>query len=148
MEVRKLAVEETAFLHLRSADDALLYEKKKVEVDGEPVEVDDESKPVGIWLFGPGTKVYARANASKENRLLARVRKRGKAEMTAEENFAENANFLVACTKSFQHIQLDGLEGEALYRGVYTEPTLGFIADQVMKFLGEWGNFSKASTTT
>ena len=53
MDLKKIEAEEIAFLHLRDASDELLYE------DG------DKSKPVGVTLFGPGSKTYARAAAAK-----------------------------------------------------------------------------------
>ena len=138
MEIKKLAVEETSFLHLRDADDELLYESKP---DGTPDE------PIGITLYGPGTKTYAKASAAKNNRLMDRLKKKGKSDMSAEETATENAAFLAACTKSFHHIELDGLKDEALFKSVYADQSIGFIAEQSAKHLGEWGNFKPASST-
>ncbi len=148
MEIKKLAVEETSFLHLRDANDELLYEKKEVVQDGVAALVDDKDKPVGIDLYGPGSKPFAKAQASRNNRFTDRMKKKGKSNLSAAEQVEENAAFLAACTKGFRNIQYDQLEGEALFMAVYSDSSVGFIAEQASKHLGEWGNFKKASTTS
>ena len=45
MDIRKLAVEETAFVHLHDASDELLYEPA---ADGTP----DQTKAVGVTVYG------------------------------------------------------------------------------------------------
>ena len=137
MQIKSLAVEETAFLHLRSAGEELLYEAGK---DGYP----DKTKPVGITFYSPGSKAYAKAQTARSNRIVDRFKSKGKANRTAEETKQENAAFLVACTHSMQHMEVDKLEGEALFQAVYDDPTLGFIVDQSAAFASDWANFSKA----
>lgn len=131
MDIRKLAAEETSFLHLRDAADELLF---------------DNGQPVGITLYGPGTKVHAKATAAKQSKLLERLRKKGKTELSAEETTAENAAFLAACTKSFQCIEIGNLTGEDLFKAVYSDASIGFIAEQAGRHLAEWANFKPAST--
>ena len=53
MDIRKLAVEETAFVHLHDASDELLYEPG---ADGTP----DQTKAVGVTVYGPGTNLCTR----------------------------------------------------------------------------------------
>lgn len=139
MDIRKLSVEETSFLHLRDANDELLYEPG---ANGEP----DESKPVGVTLYGPGTKAYAKATAAKSNRMIDRLKKKGKSDLSADEATQENAAFLAACTKEFRYIERDSLDGEALYKAVYGDASVGFISEQAAKHLGEWANFKPASS--
>lgn len=136
MQVKSLAVEESAFLHLRDANDELLCE------GGDP------QKAVGITFYGPGTKVYAKATQVKSNRLVDRLKKKGKTDMTPEETAEENAVFLAACTKEFHYLEADGLQGEALFKAVYKDAQVGFIAEQGSKFLNDWANFSKPSATS
>ena len=38
-----------------------------------------------------------------------------------------------------------GLTGRELFHAVYSDPSIGFIAEQVAKFSGDWANFSKGS---
>jgi hypothetical protein len=135
MDLRSVAVEETAFLHLRSSKGDLLYE------------AGDASKPVGITMYSPGTKIHARAQAAKNSRLMERMKKRGKVDMSAEEAAEENATFLAAVTKEFHFIERDELKDEALFKAVYSDVSHGFIAEQAASFQADWGNFSKGSPT-
>lgn len=141
MDIRKLAAEETAFVHLRNADDTLLYESNE---DGKP----DETKAIGVTVYGPGTKTYARAKAEQNKRLLAVMRKKGKTGLNAEETAEETARFLADCTKSFHFIEYDDLQGDALHLAVYADKTIGFIGEQVGAHLGNWANFTKGSAKT
>lgn len=136
MDIKNLAVEETSFLHLRDASDELLYE-------GEG----DNRKEVGITLYGPGSKTFAKASQKRQNRLMDRMKKKGKTDTTPEESVKDNADFLAEVTHSFQCIESGELRGDALHRAVYADVSVGFIAEQAMKHIGEWGNFSKASST-
>jgi hypothetical protein len=54
MDLRALKVADTAFLHLKGPDDEPLY---ALDEKGEPI----KSRPVGITLYGPGTKQYQKA---------------------------------------------------------------------------------------
>jgi hypothetical protein len=130
MDLRSVAVAETAFLHLRDAEDNPLY---------------DGDKAVGITLYGPGSKQYARATAAKTNRLMDRMKKKGKTDVSAEESAEETATFLASCTKEFHNIERDELQGEALFKAIYTDTSIGFIAEQAAKHLQDWSVFSKGS---
>lgn len=133
----KYAVDETAECALRDAND-------------EPM-VGDDNQPLVITLYGPGSRHYAKAQAAQQNRLIDKLKRKGKADETAEEKAREQADFLCGCTKSFSpNIGLgdDKLKGEALYRAVYMDRSIGFIAEQVAKFLQDWSSFKKPSTTS
>ena len=135
MDIRKFAVEETSTLTLRDAN-------------GDPMLAED-GQPMTITLYSPGSKTYAKAQAAQNNRLLDKLKRKGKAEQSASERAAEAAEFLSACTQAFSsNIQYDELTGEALYKAVYADTSIGFIAEQVGKHLGDWANFSKGSATS
>jgi hypothetical protein len=68
--------------------------------------------------------------------------------MSADEATQENAAFLAACTKEFHFIERDDLDGDALFKAVYADPSVGFIAEQAAKQLGDWSNFSPAASKT
>ncbi|WP_347271821.1 hypothetical protein [Rhizorhabdus histidinilytica] len=141
MDITKKAVVAAAFLHLRSADDVPMYEDGP---DGQP----DLSKKVAIELHGPGSAPYNKAQAAAQNKMLERMRRKGKAQLTAEEQRAEQVDRLVACTVAFHHIEhpaYPGATGETLFRAVYSDPALGFIRDQALEFIGDWGNFTPSS---
>lgn len=134
MDIRTLAVEPSKKLHLRDANDQLIYA--------------DEAKtlPVCVNLHSPGSKTYAKAKASQNNRLLEKLKRKGKFEQSAEQSAAETAEFLADVTESWENMQYGSIiETRALSLAVYTDESIGFIADQVNKELGDWSNFTKHS---
>ncbi len=88
-DITKLAATETSTVELVGGDDAPLY--------------DDKGQRLSITVYGPGTKVYQRAQSRQQNLLVDKIKKRGKMDQTAEEKLAEQAEFLAACTVSFNH---------------------------------------------
>jgi hypothetical protein len=134
-DIRKFAVEPTTTIEL-------------LDAANEPMFADDENtKRCKVEIYGPGTKQYAKAQAAESNRMINKLKTKGKAKQTAEEIAEERAEFLKDVTKSFTNIAYDDLEGEALFKAVYLDRTIGFIADQVRENLGDWANFTKSSTT-
>lgn len=139
MDIRKFAVEPTSVLHLRDANDELMY------VDG-PDGKPDESKPMRVHLFGPGSKPYANAQAKAQNRMIDKLKRKGKMDESAEHKAKEQAELYASCTESFENVEYDKLEGRFLAMAIYQDESIGFIREQVGKHLGDWANFSKPST--
>lgn len=134
-DIRRFAVEETSVLELLKPDDTPM--------------LDEHGAKMTITIYGPGSRPYAKAQAANSNRMIDKLKKKGRTEQSAEDKAREQAEFLAACTKEFSaNIEYDGLQGEALFKAVYTDPTLGFIAEQVNKHLGDWANFQKPSTAS
>ncbi len=133
-DIRKFAVEETATIHLRDGADELMYADEA------------QKKPIRIVVYGPGSKTFAKVQAAQSNRIMERMKRKGKNDQSAADKADETAGFLAGCTKSFENIEYDKLEGEALHKAVYADTSLGFIADQVNKYLGDWANFTKPAT--
>lgn len=127
MDIRKYAVEQTGRIEVRDADGELI-----------PGAV--------IVVYSPGSKQFAKAQANRSNRTIDTLRKKGKADQTPESMAEEKSNYLADCTHSFEGIDIDKLEGKALFKAVYADVSLGFIADQVAEYLGDWSNFTKDST--
>ena len=73
---------------------------------------------------------------------------KGKGELSMEEKATESAEFLAACTDSWEHMQYEELAGDALSKVVYADRSIGFIADQVARFVNNWANFKPVSTAT
>lgn len=132
-DIRKFAVEQTGRLHLRDASEELMHTP--------------DGLPMAVNVYGPGSKQYARAAAAQQNRMVDKLKRKGKASNTAEQNAAETAEFLADCTASFENVSYDGLVGRELAIAIYSDTEIGFIADQVAKHLGDWSNFTKPSTT-
>lgn len=141
MDIRKFAVEPTARLHLRDAADELMYADG---VDGKP----DPARPIAVNIYGPGSRQYAKAQAAQQNRMLDKLKRKGKTEQSADQLTAEKAEFLADVTAGFENLEYDALTGDALARAVYADTSIGFIADQVAKWMGDWSNFTKGSATT
>lgn len=136
MDIKKFAVEQTSRLHLRDASDELMYADE------------DKAKPIAVVLYGPGSKQHAKAQAVSANRMVDKLKRRGKTDQSSEEKATESAEFLSACTKEWENMEYDGLTGDALSKAVYSDTSIGFINDQVAKHIGDWANFSKASSKT
>jgi putative transposase len=105
-DIRKFAVEETSILHLKDANDELMYADG---ADGKP----DTNKPMRIALYGPGSKKFAKVQAAN-NKLFTRLKKKGKEDQSAEDKAQESAETLTQLTHSFENIGYDTLAGEAL----------------------------------
>ena len=134
MDLKKFAVADTSTVDLRDANDVPM--------------VGDDGKPMMVTVYGPGSKPYARAQAAQGNRLLDKLKRKGRTEQSAEEKAREQAEFLAACTVEFSaNIEYEALKGEALHRAVYNDSSLGFIAEQVAKHIGDWVNFTPPSQT-
>lgn len=132
MDIRKFAVEETSVLALLASDETPM--------------IGEDNQPMTITVFGPGSKQYGRAQAANQNRMIDKLKKKGKADQTADDKLREQAEFLAGCTKEFSpNIECDGLKGDALHKAVYMDASIGFIAEQVAKHIAEWGNFTKGS---
>lgn len=131
MDIRKFAVEPTSRLHLRDAADNLMYT--------------DDGHEIAVNLYGPGSKQYAKAQSMQNNKLFDKLKRKGKSDQTEEQKLQETAEFLAMCTASFENLDYDGLQGNALAIAVYSDISIGFIADQVAKHISDWSNFTKRS---
>lgn len=138
MKIATLAVAPTAFLHLKGPDGLHLYE---------------DGKAVGIDLYGPGSPEAAVIETAQSQRALKRMQDNDNKvvlppiEVQREETTAD----LVAYTAGVRNIEFDGpdgqpLIGKALATALYSDPALGWIKSQVIKFVGDWGNFKGGST--
>ena len=118
-----------------------------VGTDDEPI-IGDGGKQAAITVYGPGSKAFAKASASRAERMMARMAKRGKVKLTPEDQAAETAEFLSAITVSLHHFDYEGAATAEAIKAMYADPTLGFVADQVQKAVGDWANFTQASMKT
>jgi hypothetical protein len=133
-EITTLAAKDTFTLELLNANDEPLF--------------DQEGKPLSITVYGPGSKAYANAQAARNQRMLDRVAKKGKTKLNAEEQTAENVNFLAACTVSFNGWAYHGKADAQAIAAAYADTSLGFIADQVSRAVNDWANFTSSSLTS
>ena len=141
MDVRKFAVAPTTRLHFLDAGEKPMYADGP---DGSP----DLSKPMVANLYGPGSKQFAKAQAEQQNLMLEKLRSKGKVTESEEAKRELHAMFLAACTESFENIDYDSLQGPALFKAVYSDIGIGFLAEQASKRISDWANFQKGSTTS
>jgi hypothetical protein len=135
-DITSTAVEETAVLELTDANEAPL--------------LGEDKKQLSITLYGPGSEPFGRAEAKRQNKLLERLKRKGKADMGPEEQRAEQSEFLASITVSFNgfaYPPAGDADGKDLFRALYSDRKVGFITDQVQKFVGDWGNFTPSSAT-
>jgi len=140
MKILLLAAAATSFLHLKAPDGTLLVE---------------DGKPVGIDLYGPGSPEYAVVEERQSARAVKRMADNDNkvAHVPVDERRVEAAQDLASLTAGFRGIELDGpdgtpLVGTALFEAVYREPGLGWIKEQVVRHVGDWGKFKPASPTS
>lgn len=133
-DITQTGVEETGTVELTNAAEAPM--------------IGEGGKVCSITVYGPGSEPFERASAKRQNKLLERLKRKGKAEMSAEEQRAEQAEFLAAITASFNSFgypPAGEATGKDLFRALYMDRKLGFITDQVQRYVGDWGNFTPSS---
>ena len=128
MDLRQAAVEDTTRVELTDAT-------------GNPLKDSAGNQPA-IVIYGPGSKEYTAAVAARNNRMMDRLRKKGKSDLSSEQQVSDHATFLAACTHSFEYIERDNLTDAALFKATYSDPRIGFIVEQVAAKLGDWANFT------
>lgn len=127
-DISKLGVKETTVVELDG-------------VDGEPL-VNDKGVRCTITVYGPGSKQYQKAQGVRNRAILEYVRKGGKKMKDADQRELD-AEFLASCTASFNGFGYKDLTGYEMFKALYADQTIGFIAEQVNKEIGDWENFTK-----
>lgn len=104
-----------------------------IGLDGEPLQGD--GGVVEVEVYGPGSQEYQRAQTKIEQAAQTRAfaALRGKAK-TQDDGRADQVEKLVACTHEIRHLPMAP-------RDLYDNPRLGYITNQVAKFIEDWGNF-------
>jgi hypothetical protein len=129
-DITAYAAEETSTLLLVNGND-------------EPL-LGEGNKQCSITLYGPGSDQYAAAEARKNAALSARIMKKGKTNVVSTPE--ETAEFLAACTKSFNHFAYPGdfkADPQGMFHACYLDAKLGFIRDQASEHIRDWANFTK-----
>lgn len=128
MDITQYAVTETADIPLLSAA-------------GLPI-LNKDGAPASITIYGPGSKPYKKAQSARQKRLMEIIRS-GKDDDDEE----SVADLLADITVAFKNFEYKGLKGRELFKAVYADRGLGFIAERVNKFAGSWANFTQGSGT-
>lgn len=94
--------------------------------------------PVGVRVYGPGSKEYRAAQSAITNEAIERKRKKVTAELI-EKNAVE---LLARVTSEFVGFDYEG-KGASLEtnRAFYLDPRFVHLRDQVQEKMGDYGNF-------
>ena len=109
--------------------------------------LNDKGEPCTITVFSPGTKQYQKALSAK-NRAVYEFVKRGGRKMKDGEQREIDARFLADITASFNGFGYKDLKGYEMFNALYSDETIGFIAEQVNAFVNDWGNFTRKPAKT
>ncbi len=128
MDISTLAVKETTIVELEGPNGERL--------------TDEHGNPLSITIYGPGSKQYQKAQGARNRAILEFVRRGGK-KMSDEKQHQIDAEFLAACTISFNGFTYRDMSGPEMFREAYLDPSIGFIAEQVNRAIGDWANFTQ-----
>lgn len=138
MDITQQAVVDTAPIHMKGADGEYLYSGG------------DTAKPVRIVIYSPGSKQFAAIEARQTNRAVKRMNENeGKVSVAAPEQAAtERAEDLADITVAFENFTYPPAgdkQGRELFQAFYADTKLGYMAQQVVKAVKDWGNFKPGS---
>lgn len=136
-DITSQAVADTAPIHLKGPDGEHLF--------------DADQKPVRIVVYGPGSRQFAAIEAKQTARAVKRMQDNdGKVAVAPpEQRDAEQAEDLAAITVAFENFTYPPAgdkQGQELFQALYADRRLGYITEQVLKALRNWGNFRAGST--
>lgn len=134
-EITSIAAKETCDSQLVNGNNDPLF-----DVDG---------NRLSVTVHGPGSMVYAEAQAARNQRLMDRiVNSSGNAKISTADQIKENAQFLADCTVSFNNWAYKGATDKAAMLAAYSDPSIGFVTDKVQKDQKNWANFMSSSSTS
>ncbi len=129
-EITTIAANETCTVALRDANDNSLF--------------DADGNPLSVTIYGPGSKIYAQAKVKRDRRVVEYVRQ-GRSNLSADEERREKAIDLANCTLSFNGWTYKGKADREAMEAAYSDPSIGFITEQIDRAMGSWANFTKSA---
>lgn len=148
MSLDSLKLAPTLFVHFtnpRTGDPVYLPQAETFpeghELAGQPnpdAGEDDETKPVGVNAYGPGSKEYRAAQTAITNESIERKRRKVTAELI-EKNGVE---LIARVTYEFVNFDYKG-KGYTVdtARAFYLDPEYVHLKEQVQDKMGDYGNF-------
>lgn len=111
--------------------------------------LDENGRPCRAAIYGPGSKRYVQAQARRQSRLLAKLQRGKQLAESGDQQLRSQAEFLADITDTLDLDYADDtgalLTGRDKLLAIYGDPGIGYIAEQVNRKAGDWGNFSKGS---
>ena len=130
-EITKLAAADTFTLEL-------------TQPNGDPL-LGEDGTPLSVTVYGPGSKAYQKAEASRSARVGVLLKPKHKNTLTKEESYLENAEFMADCTVSFNGWGYNGAADKAAMVAAYSDHAIDFITQQVSRAIVNWENFTSSS---
>lgn len=129
-EITTLAVKDKIVFDLNNANDKPLFNAA--------------GERLSVTICGPGTKLYSKAHAVRAQRMMDRAISTRRGRAVSEDAEDDDAEFLAAITTSFNGWGYKGANDPKAILAAYKDRTIGFIADQISKAVGDWANFLKS----
>lgn len=130
----------------RAAETAVI---ELTDGDGAPL-LDDNGLRLTVTICGPASKTWRQADAEKSRKQAVRAEKnpRKMATAIADHREADNLEFLVAITVSFNGWSIPGefASTKDMFRAAYSDDGIGYIRDQLLSEGNDWSAFSQKST--
>lgn len=106
-------------------------------------------RPMTVTVHGPGSRQFKAAQAVSQKAHAATF-SRGKSRETPEQKEAREANFLSACTVSFNGFTYNGGDptDRETFRACYLDPKRGWLTEQINTELGDWANFKATAQSS
>jgi hypothetical protein len=109
--------------------------------------LNDKGERLSVTVYGPGSKQFNKAQGVRNRAILEYVKRGGKKMKDGEQRDLD-AEFLTACTVSFNNFAYKDFTGSEMFKEAYLDTTIGFISEQVNKAIGDWANFTQGSAKT
>ena len=119
---------------------------------GEPLT--DNGEPLTVSVYGPGTVQHQQMRAARDRRIMAAAMAANKAGKKPadlsdpDKERADTAADLAACTASISGWDYKGATDAEAIKAAYADASMGWLADQVSRGLGDWATFLPESATT
>jgi hypothetical protein len=118
---------------------------------GEPLT--DNGEPLTVTVYAPGSRQHQQMRSTRDRRIMAAAvaaNKAGKKPADLTDHDKERADIaadLAACTASIGGWDYKGATDATAIRSAYADASMGWLADQVSRALGDWATFLPESAT-
>lgn len=131
--LKKMALAATLFVHFTNPATG-----EQVFADNPETGEPDESKPVGVTIYGPGSREYKKHQSAITQEAIDAKRKKVSAALL-ESNAVE---LLARCTSEFRNFDYEGAAASVeTNRKFYKDPEYAHLRAQVEDKLGDFGAF-------
>lgn len=148
----QMAVVALMFVHFKTPDGVKLYVPDESAPDGFARDANGDKLPVGVRVYGPGSREYRLA----EDRVATENLRRGRNKLTGEQLRANATAIMARTTVEFVNFDYNGKtvspamtveDREKVCEQLYNDVEYVAVRDQVETEQGDLGNYSPKATT-